>query len=360
MRFLVLTTCLLFFPFMVQAQEGRPATKVFAARVQMSDFADTVEALGTLKANESTVLTAKTTETIKVIDFTDGQSVKKGDILAMMTNDEESALLAEAKSTMDEAKLQLERTIPLVRQGAASQSVLDQRQREFDTAAARVRALEARMEQRLIIAPFDGVLGLRNISVGALVQPGTPITTLVDLSKMKLDFNVPSVFLPTLAEGLDIIATAAAFGDREFKGQVTSIDSQIDENTRSITVRAVIPNDDMVLKPGLLMSVRLYKDPRRTILIPEESLLVQGRKKFVYVIHDQDGKTIARRTEVETGSRRVGVVEILSGLSEGDIIVTDGTMKITDGAAVNAIIVEKTGQNLQQKLNADQSTEDKQ
>lgn len=350
MRYLIVFLLTFFMPIVAQSQEGRGATDVFAVIVEKQDFSDKVEALGTLKANESIVLTANTTDTIKSINFKDGELVKKGTVLATMTDDEESALLAEAQSTTDEARLQLERTAPLVKQGAASQSTLDQRQREYDTAVARMGALQSRMNERLIIAPFDGVLGLRNISEGALVQPGTPITTLADLSVMKLDFNVPSVFLPVLQEGLPITAKAAAFGDREFKGTVSSIDSQINETTRSITVRALLPNDGNVLKPGLLMSVTLYKNQRETIVIPEKALVQEAGTAYVYEVTDQDDQQVAKKTPIKIGARRVGEVEILDGLTEGQMIVTDGTLKISDGAAIKVTAVEKDQMPLTDKL----------
>lgn len=348
-RFLILALFVLCAPAKAQ-DNGRPATQVFATPARETDFADKVEALGTLKANESIVLTANTTDTIRTVDFKDGQRVEKGDILATMANAEERALLAEARSTAEEARQQLERTEPLVKQGAVSQAIFDQRQREYETAIARMRAVESRMRDRLIIAPFSGVVGLRNISVGALVQPGTPITTLHDNSVMKLDFNVPAVFLPALKEGLPITAKATAFGDREFKGEVSAIDSQIDPVTRSITVRAILPNEGEVLKPGLLMSVALYKNQRQALVIPEKALVSEADKTYVFVIEERDGQTVAVKRFVTIGSRRVGEVEIIDGLKAGEMIVSEGMMKISDGEAITVAAVDQGDETLRQLL----------
>jgi membrane fusion protein (multidrug efflux system) len=134
--------------------------------------------------------------------------------------------------------------------------------REYETAKARLRAIESKLRDRLIIAPFDGAVGLRNVSVGALIEPGDVITTLDDNSVMKLDFTVPSIYLASIKSGTPIVATSPAFDKRRFEGQVSSIDSRIDPVTRAIVVRAILPNPERLLKPGLLMQVTLLKNPR--------------------------------------------------------------------------------------------------
>ena len=204
---------------------------------------DRLEALGTLRARESVVLTASVTETVTRIHFDDGDRVNAGQVLVKMTSAEEHAQLEEAKS-------QYERIKPLAAEGTAAKSLLDERQREWETARARYAAIISRLDDRLIRAPFAGVVGLRNISVGALVGPGDVITTLDDLSEMKLDFSVPTTFLQTLRPDLAIIASTHAYPERRFEGIVKSIDSRIDPITRTVMVRAVLSNPDAVLKPG--------------------------------------------------------------------------------------------------------------
>ena len=226
-----------------------------------------MEVLGTLRANESVDITATVTDTITVIHFEDGQRVNSGDILVEMTSKEEHALLEEELSTLAEAEKQYNRLTPLVARGAASKSLLDQRERERSSAQARLRAIESRLQDRLIKAPFSGVVGLKNISVGALVEPGDVITTLDDDSVMKLDFNVPAIHLASLERGIPIKARSSAYGGREFEGEVISIGSRIDPVTRSITVRALIDNQDRLLKPGLLMTAELLKNRRDAIVI---------------------------------------------------------------------------------------------
>jgi len=323
---------------------------VIVTKTVKEPFADSVEALGTLRANESVTLTATVTETVTAVNFEDGQRVEKGDILVEMMSTQEKAELDAERATAEEAKRQVERVAPLVKSGAASQSVLDQRQRELETAKARLEAVQSRISDRIITAPFSGRVGLRNISVGAVLQPGTQITTLDDDSMMKLDFPVPSLFLPVLEPGLEIVAMSRAFEGKEFKGKISSIDSQIDPVTRSVIVRAVIPNEDTLLRPGLLMSVEIMKDPRQAIVIPEEAVVPEARKNFVYVIESAEGKETAQKREVTLGARRPGEVEILEGLAEGESVITHGTLNVIDGSAVKVTAVESGDETLQELL----------
>lgn len=323
---------------------------VIVATVTADKFADQIEALGTLRANETVTLTATVTETVTAVNFEDGQRVEKGAVLVEMTSAEEAAELDAEQATLDESKRQMERLEPLVKSGAAAQSLLDERRRVYETAKARLSAVQSRISDRLIIAPFSGVVGLRNISVGTVLQPGMKITTLDDDSVMKLDFAVPSVYLPALRPGLEIVARSAAFSDQAFEGTIASVDSQIDTQTRSIMARAVVSNDEGLLRPGLLMSVDLIKDSRDALVIPEEAIVPLGRKTYVFVIVDKDGGTAVARREIIIGSRRPGDVEVREGLSEGERVVTHGTMNVTDGAAVAVKAEEKEGESLQDML----------
>lgn len=333
-----------------QAKQGKDPPSVIVAEAKTDGFADKVEALGTLRANEAVILTATVTETVTEINFEDGQRVEKGDILLEMTSAQEKSELDAEQATVEEAQRQVERLEPLIRAGAASKSLLDQRQRELETARARLGAVKSRIGDRVITAPFSGVLGLRNISVGAVLQPGMRITTLDDDSVMKLDFSVPSVFLSSLKSGLEIEASSRAFEGRVFKGKVTGIDSQIDPVTRSIAVRAIIPNEERLLKPGLLMSVEIFKNPREALVIPEEAIVPEGRRSFVFVVGNRDQKTIVQRKEISIGARQPGIVEVLDGISAGDAVVTHGTMAVSDGAEVTVRARDGGDQPLREML----------
>jgi len=329
------------------AQSEEDATAVFVAEAAQGRFEDRVEALGTLRANESVTLSATITEKISAIRFDDGDRVEAGQVLVEMASAEEQALLSEAQATLDEAQRQYRRVESLAVQGTASKSLLDERRREWETARARLAAIEARLGDRIIRAPFAGVLGLRLVSVGTLVTPGTTITTLDDDATLKLDFTVPSVFLSTLRVGLDISAISAAFPDHNFTGKVAAIDSRVDPVTRAVTVRALLPNPERLLKPGMLMEVVLSKQPRDAVVIPEKALMPLGDSQFVLVVRADS--TVERRG-IRIGARRAGEVEVLDGLAPGERVVTDGTLKLRPGAKVRVIAVDDGGGKLPELL----------
>jgi membrane fusion protein, multidrug efflux system len=323
---------------------NRP-TPVIVEAVRADTFADTIKAVGTLKANESIVLTSTVTETVTAVNFTDGQRVYKGDVLVEMTDGEERALVAQQKSILEEARRQLSRARALHKQGAVSGATLDQRQRDFSSAEQAMLALQSRLKDYIILAPFDGVIGISDVSVGALLQPGKRIATLDDVDVMKLDFTVPSVFLPSLNSGLTVKARAKGF-EQEFTGKVTAIDTQINEITRSILVRSLIDNPDGTLKPGLLMNVLLETEPRDALVISEMALIPEGEKNFVFIIDEAQTPALARKTEVQIGARRTGEVEILNGLKAGEKVVIYGTMAVRNQAPVTIQATRTIGESL--------------
>ena len=310
-----------------------PATPVFVTEVRLATIEDRIEALGTLRANESVELTSSVTETVTALHFDDGDRVEAGQVLVEMTSAEEHAQLEEARATVAEARRQYERIRSLREKQTAAESLLDQRRREWETGRARLAAIESRLADRLVRAPFAGVVGLRNVSVGALVEPGDVITTLDDDSIMKLDFSVPAVYFGLLAPGATVTATTRAWEARRFDGQVKSIDSRVDPVTRTVIVRALLPNPDYDLRPGMLMQVELLNRQREAVVIPEECLLAQGDRRFVLVVDKARDNSVERR-EIRIGMRRPGEVEVISGLSVGELVITDGALKVRAGSRV--------------------------
>lgn len=324
-------------PVHAQAPAGRPIP-VLVTRVSPQPLVDRIEALGTLKSNESVDLTASVTKTVSAIHFEDGQRVEKGFVLAEMTSTEESALLAEARAEAKEARIQFDRLAPLIERGAVPSTTVDERKRNLATAEARVQAIQSRLQDLLIVAPFDGIVGLRSISEGALVTPGTRVATIDDDTVMKLDFSVPSSFLPVLQPGLKVVAQARAFGNQRFEGEVSSVDTRVDPITRSVAVRALIPNPDRMLKPGLLMTIELLRNPRESLMVPEDAVVSLGREHAVFVaISPQENSFKAERRVVSLGSREPGRVEITQGLSAGELVVVHGTMLIRPDAPLQIL-----------------------
>ncbi len=321
-------------------------TPVFVATVAEKAFFDKIEALGTLTANESVSLSASVTELVTGVHFSDGQRVKAGDLLIEMDASEELAGKAEEQSRLTEARRQINRLEPLVKQGASPQSALDEQRVVLQTSLARMQAIEAQVHQRIVRAPFDGVVGQKNLSVGALLQPGMLITTIDDDSIMKLDFAVPEIFLADLQQGIRVEARSSAWPNDVFIGSLSSVSSRVDPITRSVSVRALLDNPDRKLRPGMLMRVQLERHPREAMIIPEEALVIRGKQHSVFRVKKSEEGSIVESVKVELGTRRRGEVEILSGLAIGDQVVTHGTLKVRSGSAVSVKAVDDTDTNL--------------
>ena len=321
------------------AGQGK-AKYVIVAPVVMQKISDRIEALGTTHAIESVDISANITEKIKQINFEDGQQVKAGDILVVLEQDEERANLKRAQAVRGERKLALERLRQLEDRQLSTPDEIDRTRLELEQAEASISAIQTRINDRIIRAPFDGTVGLRNISVGALVETGDLITTLDDTRQIKLDFTVPSIFLGEIKPGLKIKARATALGNKPYQGEVKSINSRIDPETRSIQVRSLLPNPDGSIIPGLLMQVDLLRNSRQALLIPEAALLPLADRQYVMLRINRDGKDTAEKRQVDIGMRLPGYVEILQGLKPGEQVVTHGNSKLQEGDVLNVLAVD--------------------
>lgn len=313
------------------ANRGAAPAVVTVASVVPVAWSDAIEALGTAQANESVTLTAKVTETVDRVNFNDGDFVEAGQVLVDLSGRAEVAQLEEERAAFKEASQQYARQAELVKQGTIARSALDAQVAMRDAAAARMNAIRARLSDRVITAPFDGVLGFRQVSAGALVSPGTVIATLDDIRTIKLDFPVPEAFLASVTPGLRIAAKSAAWPEREFEGTVRAVGSRVDPVTRAVTVRAEIPNPDSQLRPGMLLTVRLFKPERQALAIPEIALTQIGSQAYVFRV-GADAKV--EQVEVVTGARRRNEVEVKQGLAAGDRIVVEGSVKLRPGATI--------------------------
>lgn len=312
---------------------GPQVVAVMTALVREAPFASAVEALGTTKANEAVDIVSKVSNRVTAIRFQEGQQVAKGAVLVELDAAEAGADLAVAEAALAESRNQLNRSRELFQTKALSAQQMDQIEATLRANEARVASLRARLGEMRIHAPFAGRVGLRNVSVGGLVAPGAVITTLDDTSSMKLDFSVPETFLSMLREGLEIEAKSAAYPGQSFRGRVQSVDSRVDPVSRSVTVRARLPNADGKLKPGMFMTVLLMRNDVKALVLPEQALVPERDKQFVFAV--RDGR--AARVEIVIGRRRPGEIEVLQGLSVGDEVITDGTQKVRDGAPVRVI-----------------------
>ena len=310
------------------------ATAVSVAQVSQQLMFDQVESVGTAVANESVNLTPKVSDTISRVGFQDGDLVRAGDILVELTNASETARLSEAQSTAEEAVRQYERLRTLNGDNLISATDLDAARTRAETAQARLEGVIVAMDDRLIRAPFSGVLGFRNVSEGSLVSPNTIITTLDDISVIKLDFSIAEAYLAQIASGQTIRAESIVYRGRQFDGTVQVVGSRIDPVTRSVQVRAVIDNTGGELRPGMLMTVSVALNSVQAVVVPEQSLVPRSGKQFVFVV---DEANVASQVEVEIGRRRPGIVEIIQGVSVGDMVVTEGLARLRPGQVVRML-----------------------
>lgn len=316
-----------------QSGSGRNSVAVIAAIAKPERFVSQINALGTARANEAVEVTSKVSNTVTAVRFEDGQRVQQGQVLVELDSAQARADLAAAEAASAESASQVKRSRELIASKVLSESQFEQLEATMKANQARVAAARSHVADTVIRAPFSGRVGLRRVSVGSLVNPGTTITTLDDLSVIKVDFAVPENFLAGLREGLKVSTTAAAFPDREFIGTVTGIDSRIDPVTRSVTVRAAIPNADLALKPGMFLNVTLARDEREALMVPEAALVPEQSRQFLFVI--EDGRAIRR--EVRIGARQPGRVEIVSGLEVGEQVIVEGTQKVREGSEVHVV-----------------------
>lgn len=313
---------------------GPPPASVFAEPVRAQTFSNRVEAIGTLEANERADLTLSASDRVTAVYFEDGQRVKAGKTLISLAQREQSALVEGAEAELAQANQELARLEPLAAQGAVSQAELEVAKRNANAAAAQLRAVQSRQRDRVLVAPFDGVLGFRQVSVGSFVRPGDVVATLIDDSVMRLDFAVPSIFLSSLKPGLEIEARSSDLPGMTFKGTVDSINNAIDPVTRSVRVRAMIPNEGGQLKAGMFVAVSLLAQPREALSVAESALQPLGAETFVWVVADGEKGPVANRVKIEPGLRQAGRVEVLAGLEPGQRVVTEGALRLREGGSL--------------------------
>ena len=310
---------------------GRPATLVVAEPAAVRQINDVIEAVGTTLANESLTITAKVTDAIRQVRFDDGDFVTQGDILVELTNEEQTAQLAEAEANVLDARTQYERLKDLLDQSSVPVSDVDEAQARLSAMTARHQAILARLDDRLIRAPFSGLLGFRQVSAGTLITPGTAITTLDDISTIKLDFSLAEIHLGVVQPGLRLTAQSAAFPDQTFPAEVATVGSRVNPVTRAVLVRALIDNAEHQLRPGMLMTVRLTTASREALAVPETALLQRAGETFVYTLGEGQRATL---TAIDMGVRRDGWIEVRSGLAPATQVITEGVLKVRNGAPV--------------------------
>jgi membrane fusion protein (multidrug efflux system) len=314
-------------------RQGSRATPVVTQIVSIQPFAVTLQALGTAKANESVMITPQESAVITSLNFSDGQQVEAGTILAQLNSNEQKARLNELNINLAEAERQLKRIQNLALSNSTSTQLLDEQQARVKAFIAQREVAQENLNKTLITAPFSGKLGLRQVSLGAYVKPGDVLTTLDDIATIKVDFAISERHLPSVNEGQTVFAESVAYPGIQFEGTITNVDSRIDPATRSFSIRTEIDNTAEQLRPGMLLTITLQKRVLNTLVIDEKALVPDHEDQFVFRV--VDGKAV--KTKVIIGERRPGKVQILDGVVIDDEVVVQGTLRIRDGSELRVL-----------------------
>lgn len=316
------------------AANGADGTPVEVARITPKSMTSHVEAVGTLRSDESVILRPEITGRVTKILFTEGQPVAAGAPLVDLDSSTYAADLAVARSDLKLAQADAERARTLYAQRAGTARAQDEANARLSSAQAAVALAEAQLAKTHIVAPFAGILGLRQFSVGDVVQPGQSLVNLEAIDPLKLDFSVPELMLSRLQVGQSVQITVDALPGQVFTGEVYAINPLVDERGRSIALRARIDNPQGLLKPGLFARVRLTTEVRdAAILVPEQAIVPRNGALFVFKVN---GDTV-EMVEVKLGERLVGEVEVVNGVSPGDTIVTSGQQRLRDKAVISVV-----------------------
>jgi membrane fusion protein (multidrug efflux system) len=304
---------------------------VETAAARPGTVTETVTAVGTTRAAKAVRIVPTVPGLVTRIAFEAGQRVEAGALLIELDHAVEQAAVREAEAELVNLRAQMTRSESLYTRRLLSAADLDELRGRLGVAQARLEAAQSRLDKRSIRAPFRGVVGLRNVSPGDYVDSDTALTTLDQRDVMELEFRVPERWFGTVAPGQPLAATSAAFPDRSFAGTVRQKDTRIDSATRSFRVRAELPNPDAALPDGLFMAVRLtVAERRRAVLVPEEAVIAEGGRSFVYVVSDG----VAIRTTITIGQRQDAAVEVLEGLAAGAEVVVKGQQALRDRSPV--------------------------
>ncbi|MEQ8820797.1 MAG: efflux RND transporter periplasmic adaptor subunit [Sumerlaeia bacterium] len=314
-----------------EQQSGPRAQYVIAEEPTVSDIQVTIESVGTAKAVESADITAEVSGIVAEIAFTEGEYAEDDELLLRLDASTLRARLEKLEEQTANRRKDAARAEELFEGGVISAAEYEDRQTEYETTRAELAELEERLDDYTIRAPFSGQLGLRRVSPGSLVEPGTVITTLRTLDPMEVLFAVPEEYLTILEPGRTVYASPQALKDERVEGEVVTVDNRVDPQTRQIPAEAHFDNGDGLFKPGMFVQVELVVERRAdAIQVPESALILRGDSKYVFVIADGQ----ASRREVTTGHRREGMVEIREGLAPDDAVIVQGTQNLTEGMPV--------------------------
>jgi len=310
------------------------AAPVVLGQVEQREFVPEIEGLGTARARESVLVTARVSGRIEEFYFKEGARTGAGQPLVRLENDEERAELKAAEAEAEQAGSRHRRLTELSGRGLVSRDQLDEQNQVLKSAQARLELARVRLAQRTVRAPFAGVLGFRQQSLGSLVQAGTPIVTLDAVETLRVEFSVSEALLGDLAPGATVEVRAAAWPDRLFTGRISALGTRVDEVTRAAPVQALLDNRDGALKPGMLLNVHAQGRARSALFVPEAAVAPENARQFVWRVGADDK---AEKVEIALGARLTGSVEVREGLAAGDRVVLEGHAHLRPGSLVRAV-----------------------
>ncbi|TKF12659.1 efflux RND transporter periplasmic adaptor subunit [Enterovibrio norvegicus] len=321
---------------------SRPAIAVATSQVEAHPVSRSLSLIGNLKSEHSVVIAPEVGGKVSAIYVNAGEQVEEGASLLTLDTAKSQAALAEAQAFHKDELRKLREYSKLVQRGALTKTELDAQQASVDVAKARLDAATADFNDHHIKAPFSGTVGLVDITRGQLVSSGEALLNLDDLSLMQLDINVPEQYFSDLNKDIKVTARSKAWRDQVFKGQLTAVDSRVNNDTLNLRARINIDNQAGLLRPGMMMEALLDFAPQISSVIPVQAIEYSGTKRFVYLVGD-DG--IAKRTEVKLGARVDNKVTVENGLALGDRIVVQGLVSMRDGTKVNDLTAAKSAES---------------
>lgn len=317
-----------------QSRGGNGQLTVKTAKISSAELSRQVKTLGTALAYDSAKIVAATSDYLTFLEINEGQHVKKGHLLAQLNDTEEKARVNELKALLNEQKRQLARLNNLTKTQASSLSLLDEQQAKVNATQAQLDAVLARLSEMQIRAPFDGLLGLRQVSEGAYISTGTVLTTLDDVSMIRVEFSVPERYIADLTLEMPLAITNVAYGDTVFTGKIKALDPRLDPVTRSIKVHGTIENSELKLRPGMLLNVTVELANSKVLQVPEKAIVPLQNRQYVFVVNSDNS---VKQVEITLGQRVPGSIEVLTGLSEGDEVVIEGTQKLRNGVVITRV-----------------------
>ena len=312
-----------------------PPPVVAVAEAQREDWRPRLRAVGSLVATQGIFVTNEVAGQVRGIHFESGGAVRQGDLLVQLDDSVDQADLRGLLAQRDLARIKLNRFGRLLKDRSASQSDYDEAKAELDSAEAAVAAKEALIAKKRIIAPFDGILGIRIVDVGEYLPPGSNIVPLEALDPIYADFTLPERQLPQISVGQRVLVEVGAYPGRELAGSIAAINPGVEEKTRSVKIRAVLENAERLLRPGMFAEVGTVLPAREGLVtVPRTAVSFAPYGDTVFLVQEQEGQTTVQRRQVATGESRGGQVEIREGLAPGDRVVIAGQVKLRNGQAV--------------------------